>query len=315
MPNRTDKRNLLVSTAKMYYEGGLSQQEISKRIHVSRPTVSRLLKQAIREGIVQIRINDLSTSALALARQIESQYGIDHAIVAPSGRSLEESKQNVGAAAAMYLESTLANNALLAIAWGSTLGYVVKNIRRNVMKKANVIQLVGGVGNKTKDTDGNALALALADALNGDSYLLQAPFMVKSRVLKQLLMDEPHIQEHFERIRHADIALVGLGSSKPELSAQFRSGHITMEDTVRLNENGAIGDICGRYIDKEGNSCQTELLDKMIAATFDDLKQIPKVIGVASGEEKKDVIAGALKGKYINILVTDNKAALAILDR
>ena len=117
------------------------------------------------------------------------------------------------------MESILENNSLLAIDWGSTLGYVVKNIRRNAAIKVDVIQMVGGVGNKSKDTDANALTLTLADALNGDSYLMQAPFMVKSKVLKQLLMDEPHMQEHFDRIRHADIALLGLGSSKPEFSA------------------------------------------------------------------------------------------------
>ena len=99
MQNEIEKRDLLVSVAKMYYEDNLSQLEIARRIHVSRPTVSRLLKVALREGIVQIRINDLSSSALELGERIVMKYGIGKAIVAPSGRNLEESKQNVGAAA------------------------------------------------------------------------------------------------------------------------------------------------------------------------------------------------------------------------
>ena len=190
MPQPIDeKRDLLIKVAKLYYIEGRSQEEIAQEVHVSRPTVSRLLKATISSGIVQIRIDDISSFGIELAKRIEDRFGIRHVIVAPSSHTLEESKQNVGAAAAIYLESFLENGVLLAIAWGTTLSYVVKNIRHNAYKRVDVIQLLGGIGNKTMDTDANALALTLASAFNGDSYLLQAPFMVKSKVLRDLLMD------------------------------------------------------------------------------------------------------------------------------
>ncbi|MEZ4628833.1 MAG: sugar-binding transcriptional regulator [Eubacteriales bacterium] len=314
MPQLIDeKRDLLIKVAKLYYVEGRSQEEIAQEVHVSRPTVSRLLKTSISSGIVQIRIDDISSFGIELAKRIEDRFGIRHVIVAPSSHTLEESKQNVGAAAAIYLESFLENGVLLAIAWGTTLSYVVKNVRHNAYKRVDVIQLLGGIGNKTMDTDANALALTLASAFNGDSYLLQAPFMVKSKVLRDLLMDEPHIQEHFQRLANANVAVVGLGSTRPELSAQFRSGHISMEDAQTLRNEGAVGDICGRYIDIDGHPCETPLMDRIISASLDDLKRIPTVIGVACGEEKKDIITGALKGKYIDVLITDRSAALAIL--
>lgn len=309
-----EKRDLLIKVAKLYYVEGLSQEKISNLVHVSRPTVSRLLKTSIKEGIVQIRIDDTSSFGKELAKQIEKKFGIRKAIVAPSSHNLEESKQNVGAVAAIFLESFIKTGSLLGIAWGTTLSYVVKNIRHNSLKKADVIQILGGVGNKTKDTDANAMALTLASALNGDSYLLQAPFMVKSKVLRDLLMDEPHVQEHFQRLRDIDVALVGLGSTKPELSAQFRSGHISLEDAQRLRNEGAVGDICGRHIDIEGNACHSPLMDRIITIELDNLKKIPFVIGVACGEDKKDIITGALKGKYIDVLITDKSAAISILD-
>ena len=315
MPQPIDeKRDLLIKVAKLYYAAGRSQEEIAQEVHVSRPTVSRLLKACIASGIVQIRIDDISSFGIELAKKIKDRFGIRHVIVAPSGHTLEESKQNVGAAAAIYLESFLENGALLAIAWGTTLSCVVKNIRRSVHKRVDVIQLLGGIGNKTVDTDANALALALSGAFNGDSYLLQAPFMVKSKVLRDLLMDEPHIQEHFHSLSRAKVALVGLGSTRPELSAQFRSGHISMEDAQTLRSEGAVGDICGRYIDIDGNPCETPLMDRIISATLEEIKRIPTVIGVACGEEKKDIITGALKGRYIDVLITDRSAALAILN-
>jgi deoxyribonucleoside regulator len=309
-----DKRDLLITVAKLYYMEGLSQEQISKQVHVSRPTVSRLLKTAFKEGIVQISIDDVSSYGLELAKQIKNKFDIEKAIVVPSSYSLEESKQNVGAAAARYLESTMKSGSLLGISWGTTLGCVVKNIRQNTLKTVDVIQLLGGVGNKTKDTDANAMTLSLANSLDGDSYLLQAPFMVQSKVLKELLMDEPHIREHFENIHDVGVALVGLGSTNPEVSAQFRSGHITFEDAQRLRREGAVGDICGRHMDINGNECHTSLSDRIIAVSLDELKKIPAVIGVACGEKKKDIIMGALRGKHIDVLITDKDAALAVLD-
>ena len=314
MQSSNEKRDLIIKVAKLYYIDGLSQDQISKKVHVSRPTVSRLLKTSISSGIVQIRIDDISSQGIELGKQIEERFGISRVIVAPSSHNLEESKQNVGAATAIFLESFLENGVLLAIAWGTTLSYVVKNIRHDANKKIDVIQLLGGIGNKTKDTDANALALTLANAFNGDSYLLQAPFMVKSKILRDLLMDEPHIQEHFRKLSVADVAVVGLGSTRPELSAQFRSGHISLEDAQTLRSEGAVGDICGRYISIDGTPCETPIMDRMISISLKDLPKIPTVIGVACGEEKKDVITGALKGKHINVLITDRSAALAVLN-
>jgi len=265
----------------------------------------------IEEGLQGVEFIAANTDAQALTMS-KAQRIVQMGTAVTQGLGAG-SQPNVGAAAAIYLESFLENGSLLAIAWGTTLSYVVKNIRHNAYKRVDVIQLLGGIGNKTTDTDANALALTLASAFNGDSYLLQAPFMVKSKVLRDLLMDEPHIQEHFQRLSSANVAVVGLGSTRPELSAQFRSGHISMEDAQSLRNEGAVGDICGRYIDIDGHRCETPLMDRIISASLDDLKRIPTVIGVACGEEKKDIITGALKGKYIDVLITDRSAALAIL--
>ena len=309
-----DKRDLMIMVAKLYYIEGLSQEEIALKIHLSRPTVSRLLKRCIEEGLVQIRIDDVSSYGKELAQRIKDTYGLRHVIVVPQSHSAEADKEKVGQAAASYIESILASHMLIGISWGTTTYQIVKNIKPNSFITADVVQLVGGTGNKTTDTDANTMTLSLSKALGGDSYVLQAPLMVQSRILRDLLMEEPHIKSHFEKMKAADIAIVGLGSTRPELSAQFRSGHITIEDTERLMREGAVGDICGRYIDIEGNHCHTSLSDRMMAISLEDLKRIPTVIGAAAGEKKADIIIGALRGGYIHVLITDEKAASCILN-
>lgn len=309
-----DRRDTKIMVAKMYYIEGLSQEEISQRIHLSRPSVSRLLQSCIKEGIVQIKIDDVSSYGKELGKKIVDTFGIKKAIIVSPCHNLEADKEKVGQAAAEYVESLLSPKTLIGIAWGTTIHSIIENIKPNGTLKADVIQLLGGVGNKTNDTDANTMALTLAKALGGDSYILQAPFMVQSKVLRDLLMDEPHIKSHFSKIKSVDIALVGLGSTKPELSAQFRSGHINMEDSQKIIGEGAVGDICGSYIDINGLQCHTSLNDKMIAISLQTLKRIPTVIGVAAGEQKTDIIVGALRGRYIDVLITDENAAACVLE-
>lgn len=309
-----DRRDTKIMVAKLYYLEGFSQEEIAKKIHLSRPSVSRLLKACVEEGIVKIKIDDISSQGKELARRLVDTYGIRKAIVVPQGHSVEADKEKVGQAAAGYLEEALSPGMMIGISWGTTIHSVVQNMKRRNLMKADVIQLLGGTGSKTGDTDANSMALALARALSGDAYLLQAPFMVQSKILRDLLMEEPHIKSHFERLKDTDIAIVGLGSTKVELSAQFRSGHINMEDSARLISEGAVGDICGRYVDINGHECHTSLSDKMIAVSLDTLKRIPIVIGVVAGEQKADILVGALRGRYIDVLITDEKAAASALE-
>jgi DNA-binding transcriptional regulator LsrR (DeoR family) len=309
-----DKRDTMIMAAKMYYLDGLSQEEIAKQIHLSRPSVSRLLQACVREGVVQIRIDDVSSYGGELGRRIVDTYGIRAAIVVPQGHSEEADKEKVGQAAAAYIESLLSPGMQIGIAWGTTIHSIVQHIKASNTLKADVIQLLGGMGNKTNDTDAGMMALTLAKALGGDGYILQAPFMVQSKILRDLLMEEPHVKSHFQKIKTADIAIIGLGSTKPELSAQFRSGHITLEDSGRLINEGAVGDICGSYIDINGLRCHSSLCDRMIAVSLDDLKRIPTVIGAAAGDKKADIIVGALRGRYIDVLITDEKAAAGVLN-
>lgn len=308
-----DRRDTMIMAAKMYYIDGLSQEEIAKAIHVSRPSVSRLLQACIKEGIVQIRIDDVSSYGKELAKRIIDTFGIREVIVVPPGYSPETDKEKVSQATAEYIESRLTPGMLVGIAWGTTINSIVQHIKPGGPVKADVIQLLGGMGNKTNDTDANMMAVTLGRALGGDSYILQAPFMVQSKMLRDLLMEEPHVKSHFQRIKSTEIAIIGLGSTRPELSAQFRSGHINLEDSEKLIGEGAVGDICGTYIDINGLRCHSALCDRMIAVSLDDLKRIPTVIGVAAGEKKADIIVGALRGGYLDVLVTDEKAAACVL--
>ncbi|MGE5604119.1 MAG: sugar-binding transcriptional regulator [Bacteroidota bacterium] len=312
--NKLSRHDLLIKVAKMYYMENASQEEIAKEIGFSRSNISRLLSACREEKIVEFKINDTSSKGLELQDQIKEFYGLQKVIVVPTENDNEKTKLQVAKAAAAYLESVLRNGMLVGIAWGTTLYQIVQNFKPEKEFTANVIQLLGGMGSKSLDTDGQALARDLASKLHGDCYLLQTPLFVQSKLLKDMLLDEPHIKQHFDLFKKIDIALIGIGSNIPEHSAVYRSGYITKKESQQLIKSGAAADICGYKIDINGYLCPLSLSERIIGIDLNQLIKVPIVLGAASGIEKAEAIIAGLRGKYIKVLVVDEKTALKVLD-
>ena len=53
----------------------------------------------------------------------------------------------------------------------------------------------------------------------------------------------------------------------------------------------------------------------MVGISLEQLRALDGVIGVAGGEEKVPAILGALRGGYLNVLITDEATAQAVLAR
>ncbi len=312
--NKMSRRDLLIEIAKMYYIENASQEEIGRATGFSRSNISRLLKACLDEKIIEFRINDTSFKGLELQEQIKKMYGLREVIVVPTETSSEKTKLNVALAAANYLESVIDNGMLVGVAWGTTLYHLVQNFQPKNYFTANVIQLLGGIGSKSLDTDGQALARDLANKLHGDCYLLQNPLFVQSKMLKDMLMQEPHIKQHFSLFKKTDIALIGIGSNVPEHSAVYRSGYITKKESEQLIKMGATADICGYKVDINGNICPISLCERIIGIDLAQLIKIPIVIGVASGIEKAEAVMASLRGKYLNVLVIDERTVMKVIE-
>lgn len=310
----TDRRALLESIAQMYYIDGLSQAQIAAKVSMSRANISKLLKTCVKEKIIEFKVNSTSSPRTPLETMLQEKYNLKKAIVAPSESHVELSKNSVGLYAAAYLESTIKSGMLIGMAWGTTLYYVINNLKPKTTIQADVIQMVGGMSSKSADTDGQNLAKKMAAALNGKCYIMQLPMLVQSRILKDLLLEEPFASKHFKLFGDIDIAVVGLGSNRSESSAVYKSGYITREETENIIKLGAVGNICGHNIDINGNQCMTDISDKTISISLDQLAKVDTVIGVASGFEKTEAALGSLRGRYIDVLIVDENLAHSILN-
>lgn len=308
------RRLLLEQIAEMYYIKGMSQEEIAAKVVMSRANISKLLKTCVQEKIVEFHINYSESPGVMLAGLLEEKFKLKKALVVPSDTHEEVSKSNVGKAAATYVENNIKSGMLIGISWGTSLYYLVNSFHPKNTVCADVIQMVGGLSAKSVDTDGQDLAKKMALALNGKSYIFQVPMIVQSRVLKDLLMEEPSVVEHFKLFDRIDMAVIGLGSNRAEFSAIYKSGNITREDTENIASLGAVGNICGRHIDINGNPCTTSISDKVIGIELQQLKKIEMVIGVAAGSGKTDAALGGLRGGYIDVLVVDENLAHGLLN-
>lgn len=307
-------RDFLIEVARKYYLDGKSQAEIAGEYEISRPTVANILKECRERGIVEIRIEDSSSSLVsALSKQMQAELGMDQVIVVPSGENSQTNLVNTGKAAGELLHAMLEDEMKIGISWGTSLYQVVFNISRKNYMGIEVIQMVGGLGADNTNVDGFQLASALAMKLNGTYRTIQAPICVQSRELKEMLENEHRISEVLHKMNSIDIALVGISSDIPESSSLVREGFISTGEQEDILKAGAIGHICGYHYDREGQFLDIPANERVIGIKKEELKGISRVVGVASGAGKGKAILGAARGEIIKSIVTDEAAALACL--
>ena len=175
--------------------------------------------------------------------------------------------------------------------------------------------MIGAAGRGDPLIDGPELARSLAQTLGADYYTLNAPLIVDDPSIRHALLQESNIRETLALASQADVALVGIGSVEPDISSLVRAGYTQPKEMMAIKATGAIGDICACHYDKDGRILDIDINQRAIGVSLETISR-PNcvVIGVAGGAGKAPAILGALRGHYIDILVTDSLAVERILD-
>lgn len=307
------KRDLLIKIAKMYYLEERSQQEIASAINVSRSSISRMLKACRDLNIVEIRINDTSSVGVNLQNKLVEKLGLDQCLIIPSMQDSELTKIETGRRAAEYLRSKLEIGMNIGVTWGSTLFHMVQYFKPTDITDVEIFQLMGGTATRNFETDGREHARTLARKLNAKCNVLNAPLLVQNQDLREMLIEEPEISQTLQRMKEIDLAILGIGTNDPDESHLAKIGYLSQEESRALYDMGAVGDICGRHLDIHGSTCPFDMHKRVIGIDLAELKQIPLVIVVGAGIAKAEIILGAIRGGYIDVLITDEKAAMQVL--
>jgi len=306
---------LMVQVARLYYEDDRTQEEIATALGLSRPKVSRLLQQARQEGIVQICIIDPSSNHAQLENALVERFGLAVAVVVPGERgSPELVRRRIGQRAARYLESTLRDGDVVGIGWGRTLHAMVASLQVTRTTRISVVPLIGGLGGISPSFQIHELARMLAEAFGGTWQSFYAPAIMQDEESWNRLMcstDATRIAEDWERM---NLALVGIGNVGFETDMQMLfADYLDRETQERLKVARAVGDICMRFFDLQGCPCP-DVLRGVVGIGLPRLQKVHRVVGVAGGPGKAEAILGALRGRFINVLVTDETAAQQVLE-
>ena len=308
--------NLMIKCCKLYYEENLTQNEIATILGVSRPTISRLLDEGRKSGVVKIEIvNPIENNYGILERNIEKKYSLREVIIVDDDKDDDAQKKNLAKACAEYLKRIVKTDDNIGVSMGTTIKNIGKYIEPNSKLNLTLIPLIGGVGQTQIEIHPNHVVMDLARAFRGDFKLLHAPAVVSNAEIRDAFLKEESLENILEMGKKVDIAIVGIGSPITDKSTMMSSGYFDVDDLKVFKKQGAAGDICLQFYDINGQSDEFEFNNRVIGVGLDNIKKIPTVIGVAGGEEKIEAIVGALNGKFINVLVTNYSNAKAIYDQ
>ena len=309
---RIDELRLITRIARMYYEWDMRQSEIAKQLDLSQATVSRLINRSKEEGIIRILINLPAGVYTEMEETLVKKYNLRDAIIVDSMDDNEKMIQrDLGAATAYYLESAIRPNEVIGISsWSATLLALVDALHPLPKKPGvKVVQILGGIGNPAVEAHATRLTSRMAQLTNGDAIYLPVAGILETEAARDVLLADKVTQQAIQLFDEVTTALVGIGALEPSpLLAQ--SGNIfSRQELDLLRKHNAVGDILLRFFNINGEPVDTGLEKRVISMKLEQLSKVNRAIGVAGGARKYSSILGALRGNWINILVTDHFTA------
>lgn len=318
----------MVSCVQLHFRQNRSQKEIAEILHISPSKVSRLLKKAYEEGIVEVKIHIPRIPRLEM--ELVQRFGLKEAIVITSG---EESllKEDLGHAGAQYFERIAGNGAKVGLSCGFTLYNLVKQLKEKKFTNLTLYPLCAESllesSLKMVDLFSNTLVGMMAAKYRPQvtAYALPSyPFLPLDDLEQQrkFLLSRSDIKQVYEGAMSADIFLFGIGcisGETPGFALLAESYGISSEQLQVLN---VVGEINYQPFDSNGalvHAPELEgVLQRLIAIPATHLQQMARqfgkfVIAVAGGKEKLQAIRGALHGGFCNVLITDEFVATHLI--
>lgn len=314
MKSDTFHQDLMREVAKLYYYEDLTQDQIGEIIGLSRQKVWRMLKKAKEEGIVQIKIIESSDKVLEIENQLKEKFGLKEVRIAVSFQENDKILlKRVAQVAASYLKNRLEPYSVLGVAYGKTIFEIIHYLTPKKIPGLRVIQIMGGYGKLKGDVMAVELARRIAEIFDGQVVYLMAPAFAKDQTTRDAILSNEGISKVLDMSKKVDIALVGIGGVL-ETSTLLDTGDLYDYEIEELRKKKVAGNICGNFYDENGAIIETLADKRRISISLQDLQKIPLVIGVAGGKNKLLPILGALNGKFVQALITDDLTASQLIN-
>lgn len=316
-----DNFRLIYKCCKLYYEEKYSQKEIADALGVSRVSVSRMLQAGRDTGIVQIQVvspNHLTYTQME--RDLEQKFGLKEAVVvdnSPLATSYDQMTA-LGSAAIHVIEGYLHDDDIVGVSMGMTLHNICRTARTNTNNiRCVFVPILGGISsvrNAAVDVHANQIAIGLAQMFGGQYIEFFSPAMFSSIDVLKGFMKETAMRRVTECYDKMDTVIMGIGTPNRSSSTMIRAGYIKQEQIDSYVAQGMVGDMAMQFFDMDGNTEKFKDFNERAAAmSLARIKNIHNKICIGSGANKAEAVYGAIRGGFINILVTDEDCAVKLL--
>jgi DNA-binding transcriptional regulator LsrR (DeoR family) len=307
-----EKRELLAKVSHMYYNEGKTQTEIADYFSSTRFKVSKWLQDARNENIVEITIHNSNNRNTKLENIFKQNFPLTNVIILENQyMPFTDTLRQLGKLGAEYINKIVTPNSTIGVFWGKTLYNVINEIKPEQFLPITAVQMAGSVAKDNPNVDSQELVKTLAAAYNGKYKFLFAPLYVQDDYIRDKIVNEPVIKDTLDYGKKADIILTGIGGEKCiclyNSTWEMYNKHNILDSTV--------GSILGRIIDKDGNICDIDINRKLIGVDLQSILKAKHRICVVVGKHKAEAVIAAMKGKLINVLVTDRDTAIHILKK
>ena len=296
---------LMAKAAWYYYYEGMTQQQISDKIGVSRIRVIRLLEKARETGVIRFSLRRGHEERLRTEKALMEKYGLDDVFLVPGPADPKQTNANAAEAASMYILERLRDDSVINIGYGDTPSRVLNELATLTEKPITCVSLTGGVSYYLPNTR--------SSVFNARLRLIPAPLLASSKEMAEAFRQEKSVSEIDRMISLAQMTVVGIGPMDGNATI-FRTGLLNSNDLLYLTMRGAKGDVLSHFLDGDGQLIMSPVEERLIATSLDRLKKLKNVIGVAAGTVKADAIRAVLRGGYLDILITDTETAEAVLE-
>ena len=313
----SDEQDLAVRASWLSYVGGYSQEQIAKRLGVSRIKTHRLIASAHKRGLIKLSINHSLSDLIDLEDRLSKRFKLDVCTLAPkigNDKSVQTDADwtALGMAGAQFLKRQLQTTSALTIGlgWGRTLGAVAEQTCYKANANHRVVALIGSL---TRHSAANPYDVIhkLVDRTGAEGYYLPVPHIADTLADKAVFVAQKNMQDMLALARKSDVCLVGIGQCTPH-SFLKESKLITAKEFSALKKAGAVGDLIGRFFNAKGELVNSEVNARSIGLELDELAQ-RKAIGIAGGLDKVKAIYAALKSGVLSGLITDEQVAQKLL--
>jgi lsr operon transcriptional repressor len=308
-------RRTLGRVARLHFENGLTHQEIATLFGLSRVKVTRMLAEARRVGIVEIRVHSDERPFFEAEKALADYFGLKGVWVSPPIESSGSSEHPIdnrllGITGAEAMQTMLRRAKRVVMGFSAAVSASAGNLQEFAAPELEIFPLAGGRAGRASGSNPQELVTSVARATGGQSFQLPAPLIAADSRVYEALMNQAGCATVLEEAAQADLLIVGVGVAH-DVAPVFRQ-QVSQSDLEEIARSAAVGDISARFFDAEGHALIDDLDSRVVGLSLDEMRQIPNRMAIAGGITKVEAVRAAVRSGLINYLVTDLACAEAL---